>query len=509
MFPAPSVRSGQGAAGPRHLFLFLLLSAAIWLICLYRQQLVILNEDVIWLIVAAGRLLDGARLGADIVEVNTPIAVLLYLPAAFLMRWLHLPMPLAHHLATTLMLLASLGLTAAILRPVWMANGMRPWLWPVLQAAFLAFCLQAYHFGQRDSLVFMFLLPLVAHLSALLAGSDCRLSLRVAIGIAAALAIAIKPHYLPVVLAIYGLRIWRFGFLDLVKSVDLRAAVLAGLALLAISFAIFPAWLEMVRFSIRFYLPISHDTGFLISDFLRQRMPVIAIAAIGALLWWRLPKAAPLRPLITALLVTEPAFLLSYFLQARGYAYHLIPFEMACGLAGLLAILSLLAQPFGRARLALGVSALLAAFAVFATAALLTYNLRPEQMAEDPVVTAVHRYDRGNGMALLDIRGPPAIFAIPIFGTKMAARGQSLWAIQSIDRVSAPDRAAFLQSVVADFRRFQPDVVVLNRMVLLPDGRNMADRLNDEPAFAEIWNTYRLVEEMRSSHTDFAIYARE
>ncbi|WP_374366789.1 hypothetical protein [Dongia sp.] len=509
MSPAPSGLSGQRAAGARPLFLFLLLSAAIWLICLYRQQLVILNEDVIWLIVAAGRLLDGARLGADIVEVNTPIAVLLYLPAALLMRWLHLPMAPAHHLATSLMILASLGLTAAILRPVWLGNGMRPWLWPVLQAVFLAFSLQAYHFGQRDSLVFMFLLPLIAYLAVLLTGGECRLSLRMAIGIAAALAIAIKPHYLPVAISIYGLRIWRFGFQSLLKSVDLRAAVLAGLALLAISFAIFPDWLEMVRFTIRFYLPISHDTGFLFGDFFRQRMPAIAIAAIGALLWWRLPKTAPLRPLITALLVTEPAFLLAYFLQARGYAYHLIPFEMASGLAGFLAILSLLAQPFGRARMALGVSALLAAFAVFATAALQTYNLQPERMAEDRVVAAVHRYDRGNGMALLDIRGPPAIFAIPIFGTKMAARGQSLWAIQSIERVAAPDRDAFLQSVIADFRRFQPDVVVVNRTALLPDGRNMADRLNDEPAFAEIWSNYRLVEETRSNHTDFAIYARE
>src|SRR5689334_3572370 len=46
------------------------------------------SEDVSWLLVAAGRLIDGGRWGTDILETNTPGAVLLYLPAALAARGL-------------------------------------------------------------------------------------------------------------------------------------------------------------------------------------------------------------------------------------------------------------------------------------------------------------------------------------------------------------------------------------------------------------------------------------
>src|SRR5581483_8490869 len=45
------------------------------------------SEDVSWLLVAADRLIDGGRWGTDILEINTPGAVLLYLPAALAARW--------------------------------------------------------------------------------------------------------------------------------------------------------------------------------------------------------------------------------------------------------------------------------------------------------------------------------------------------------------------------------------------------------------------------------------
>src|SRR5688572_29051763 len=47
-------------------------------------MLVPVNVDVSWLLVVCGRLLDGAQLNVDMIEVNPPFSIWLYMPYALL-----------------------------------------------------------------------------------------------------------------------------------------------------------------------------------------------------------------------------------------------------------------------------------------------------------------------------------------------------------------------------------------------------------------------------------------
>ena len=49
-------------------------------------MLVPVNVDVSWLLVVRDRLLDGAQLNVDMVEVNPPFSIWLYMPYALLER---------------------------------------------------------------------------------------------------------------------------------------------------------------------------------------------------------------------------------------------------------------------------------------------------------------------------------------------------------------------------------------------------------------------------------------
>ena len=62
---ADGAGSAETAGSDRRapLFILSLLVVVSWGILLYRQSLSILNEDVVWFLTAAGRLLDGGRFG--------------------------------------------------------------------------------------------------------------------------------------------------------------------------------------------------------------------------------------------------------------------------------------------------------------------------------------------------------------------------------------------------------------------------------------------------------------
>jgi hypothetical protein len=475
----------------------LILTAAIAAALLYRQHLMVLNEDVIWLLVQASRLLDGGRFGTDFIEINTPPALLLYLPAALLQRLLGLSMASAHLVATTAMALGLIAATVAQLRPTLAQRGMTALLWPVAQGIAAAFAVQAYHFGQRDCLVILFLLPFLVLQAIRDKGERPAAWLQGLAGALAALAIAVKPHYAPLLLVLFVLRWKRDGFWHSLLAIDIKALILAAIGLAALSFLLFPEWLDMVRFAWRFYRPEGRSLATLLSDLARQRWPILAVLLIAAALWRGLPKTAPLRPVTAYLFVAAPCLLLAHLLQGRGYAYHLIPFELAVELAALLAIVSVLVPTRQQTGPALVVSLGLMVLSLIGIRTTLTSGLTAAEMTRNPVVSAIGALDRGHGMVIFDTRNTPAIFAADLKGTPIAARIQSLWLLKSaVALADTPEGQRGLEAIenniIGDFVRYQPDVVVINPDVRLADGRDVLTHLTARSGFAALWRGYRL-----------------
>jgi hypothetical protein len=480
-------------------FLQMMLTAAIVAVLLYRQHLMVLNEDVIWLLVQAGRLLDGGHFGTDFIEINTPPALLLYVPAALLQRALGLSMANAHLAVTSLEAVGLVAIMAAILRPTLTQRSAGFLLWPIVQVTVLAFALQAYHFGQRDCIVVLLLLPFLAQQSVRSKGEPPARWLQGVAGALAALAVAVKPHYAPLLIVLFLLR-WRHdGFWRSLLAADFKVLVLVAIGLAAFSFILFPEWFGMVRFAWRFYRPEGRPLALLLSDLGVQRWPVFAVLLIALILWFRLPKTMPLRPFLTYLLIATPCLLISYLLQGRGYAYHLISFELAVELAAFLAILSVLMRSRLQAAQVLLVSLALLGLSLLGIRTVLNSGLTAAEMMRNPVIASVTAQDRGRGMVIFDTVNTPAVFAAALAGTEIAARMQNIWLLKSaVALADTPAGRENLEAIeagmVADFQRFQPDLVVVNPSLRLADGRDVLSHLTGRTDFAAIWRGYQLVQ---------------
>ena len=84
-------------------------------------------SDTGFLLYIAGRVLDGARLYVDIIEINPPLIVGLNLPIVLAARALDVPEILVYRLAVAALVLACIGLTGRVLgylfRPATLARG--------------------------------------------------------------------------------------------------------------------------------------------------------------------------------------------------------------------------------------------------------------------------------------------------------------------------------------------------------------------------------------------------
>src|SRR6202012_3540758 len=90
------------------------------------RLLVPLNTDVAWLLTVGERVLDGQRLYSDIVEINPPMAVLVFLPGIALARALGLDPQVVIDAQILLLAAASMVVTARILR---LSSALDPVKW--------------------------------------------------------------------------------------------------------------------------------------------------------------------------------------------------------------------------------------------------------------------------------------------------------------------------------------------------------------------------------------------
>ncbi|MGH7630927.1 MAG: hypothetical protein ACREOF_16395 [Gemmatimonadales bacterium] len=317
---------GSGARG-RALSALLGHRAAVWAfagavaaLTLAAQCASIAMPDIAFLLYAAGRVLDGATLYRDVVEINPPLIVALNLPVVWLARLTGGSDLLLYRVGTALALGLLLLVSRGLLRRHLPLGGPARRL--VLLAAVMAlFPMAGEDFGEREQLVLALLLPYLIVVAARLLERELPRAEAAAAGALGGLALALKPHFGLAWLAVELYARLRRPELrrrltpEAVAAVAVLAAYGAGVALLT------PDYLRLVK-----------ELGPAYAIYLRDPFYRLLLTGPGvalvlfALLAAVAARRASTRPELWGLLAVATAgCLLAGAAQEKGLRYHFYP----------------------------------------------------------------------------------------------------------------------------------------------------------------------------------------
>lgn len=299
------------------------------------------DTDVAWQLWVAHQLNAEAHLYRDIVEINPP-----------LWFWMALPIDRVATLTgarpeavlvVTMAVLQALSLIATS-RLVQMPRGRK-----TMVLAYAALIISAFpwiNVGQREQIVLIAALPYAALIAARRSSRSVPSALALLVGVGAGLGFALK-HYFLIVPALLELwlavdqrRQWK-ALRPEIATMALVGLLYAG-AILVGAADFLTVTLPMIRLAYG-------STG--APSFTQLFQPVLLVGlAITALAAANL-RALRDRQFETASLVAATSFAIVYFLQAKGWTYHAIPF-VGCSAIALAAILARLADPSPLLRIA-------------------------------------------------------------------------------------------------------------------------------------------------------------
>ncbi len=459
---APPGAGAFGAAGGFRALGALAVAAAVVLLAAQPA----INADVTWYLVASRLIAGGADLYRDLREPNPPFVVWLSQGATQLASASGLPPHRWYFLATAAWLLAALALSRRLLAAV-------PAL-PSPQAgclliglAWIFAVVPGLHAGQRDHLAAIGLLPylVAAATAARTPGRWPRLA--VALGLAGA--IALKPHYLIVPLAIEAWQLRRTGgrFWPALRQTARRSEALSALPMVLaaalLCLILEPDYLAFLLSHGRLYaalppLPLEWQAWTLL-----VLLPLATALALRA----RLSLAA-------SLLLGGCGALAVTALQGKWWDYHLLAPTLLL-LAGLLAALLAMRpgshRPAGAAALAL----LLLALPAVGWAALSSWrHLRLYQLdwRKPPFQAELEGWIAAAGgaearVAVLSghvVDYMPAVYAS---GAAWALPDPSLWQLAAYPRLRPPQDAALdalLAEIVAGLAAAPPELLGLQAL---------------------------------------------
>jgi len=294
------------------------------------------SPDMAFLLYAAGRLLDGATLYRDVVEINPPLVIWLNVPIELLARATHLSEFVVYRLATAALVGGLFGFSYRLIR--WYVLPDRPAYgrYLLLLLCFALFPLVGDDFGQRVHVVLALLTPYILLVAAqrrgaALRGVGPRRSERAVIGLLAGAALALKPHFAPAWLALLFFQpargrwrsapeaAWTLVFLGVYAA----CVVLVTPQFLTMALELGPAYLRYIREPWYSLLVLAPGA------------PLVFVALLSAFALRRCSRD----PVLWGLLATEVvACYLAGMAQQKGLPYHFYPaFALGFVLLGLVA----------------------------------------------------------------------------------------------------------------------------------------------------------------------------
>ena len=416
-----------------------------------------LNHDVGFLAWGARKILHGAVIGKDLVEVNFPLAFMIYLPPALLSSVISFPFAIR----LWVMLLAILAITLA-----WkdVPRQYRLVVFSTL-AAYVALAWPR-EFAQREQLAMLLVFPYIVP-------GDRRGLRAVLIGVLAGVGFAMKPHFLLAWLAIeIGRKVARPEQLALVAF-----GIVYALALVVLTpeftFGLLPVAMEMYAISDRPYVG-----GVAI---------IPLIVAVLALFFAIVAK----NPLARAMALGGVGFSVAAILQFKYYNYH---FVSTYGYS-LVAIAVLLRATHGATRIFLGL--VMAAVLAYLTPPVSSWwSDREGRMALAPHLLEQLQANDAETFIALGVHPYPA-FPAAIYYEELGGRFVGVACCSSFLPAAAsgnPIASSLAKSQLLGELRKQPDVILVDRdwrrHTNVPAGFDGLAWYLSDPAINSEWRNY-------------------
>ena len=445
------------------------------------------HHDVAWYLVATRKMLDGAVLYRDIIEINPPLNFYLTIPAVLLADMLNLSLINGQYVFVALMTAVSLIWSNHILRNDKALPQNLRYIFIAL-AAFAITVSAINNIAQREHILVIFLLPwLVGHLS------PARRTRPILRAVIAAIAVCLKPYFLIFPFLMLCQDIWRNRSLRPIFWPE----YLAMLAVL-IAFVAFVALVHPLYFSE--IVPTARAVyGVFGTDFSN----VVAVIRYPLLLSAVVVVTNALRPAPGSgvFILAMIAGLISYLAQAKGFLYHLVPLISFQLLFGVWVALS--SRVRRSARLLAVATSLIIVFVLFAFSVYKNaYRDEVIAVAKELGVTRSIM----TGSTELDA-GPPAALAL---GVEWTSRYPHTWIYPgALERrrqtncVEAPQLCAEIDAIMErdrsrmmdDLLKYRPELIVSSRVTSLKVENPLAwyDFMSADSRFKTFMQGYELV----------------
>lgn len=426
-----------------------------------------LGPDVSWLLTVAERMLDGQVLYVDILEPNPPMAGLLYILPVGLARVLGMHAEPLVALATVLFGTATSLLTARAIKAAGLATRADMFL---LLALLLAVVAWGEDFAQREHFATMAALPMMAAIAARAAGHRLRLGLWLPIGLCGGLVLAIKPHFAVAILLPVLFAAWRRRSMAPAFAAELWVAGLVVAGFVMMTWLWFPGFFGTILPAANtVYVPDRRALATLLFG-VPSMLVFEATLAIAVIVFWR-PIAE--RPLSAVLMLASLGFAIVYFVQGKGFPYHVAPAQVMLSLALLGALGERGVAARSRSDLMLFVAAALA------LAALPTLNAIKVRQFWEAQAQVLRPYGEGLSIANLTtdlaatsplhrlVNGtlvnsaPSLLMTLSAYRVRAAYAPTGEW-LAAIEAVEGSER----DRLKADFLKYQPDILVVSDLSL-------------------------------------------
>jgi hypothetical protein len=293
--------------------------AALVIFAIALRAVTIANTDVSWGLTMAEKWLDGARLYVDLIEVNPPATVFLYVAPVALGRMLGIAPEITVQALVFLAIGLSLWLSSRILMKCKVIGDRERWPLLTIAAAALA-VLPGQNLGEREHIALILFLPWLATAAVRAKGAAPDLVTMIAAGVGGGLVVIIKPHFAAAIFftaatAAWSARSWRplFAFENWIVAA-LLALYTAFVAV------VYPQFFsDMMPLLMAVYIPLKMPFAKLLIFFATP----IWLAALVLIAW--LKGRSALRMPFSLLLAASAGFAVSYYVQQKGWSYHAYP----------------------------------------------------------------------------------------------------------------------------------------------------------------------------------------
>jgi len=484
------------------------------------------NSDVFYLTQSAEHLLDGDNMADSYYDTNPPLSIILQVPAAFMAKYVGIPVYYAISIQTIFFVILSFFLVFKCLIYYQKISWLTYDEIHLIMAVFIVTntLMVGVEFGQKDQYIAIFLFPFV--LLQLLIIQDVHVSvfLKWFTFIISSFFIILKPYYIivPVIMWAYGLYKHR-SISRAFRSPDMWVLGVISLSYVAIIYVFFSDYVtEILPDAITLYASVNYQGAMIKSVY--YLFIILAAFIVSILLF---PEKQTILLFLFSMSVLS---LIPFIIQAKGANYHNIPARLFFMCGFFLLFERLLSVFFSRINMkqysSLGVLLTIPLLAYWSVSYFVPHlsRMSHEEYKKSKLVDIIKSCKTNNSVFVVDSRSY-VISLVPLYAGKMnASRFSALWFLPPIlqmknnvddgnitvwDSDTLKDKIRYYSDLVAqDISRYRPGVILVS-----PKSFNFYSNFEfveffseNSDAFVNIWKEYALVESVTIDRNSYDAY---